>query len=283
MNIDILKKVCSMDVEELMYYLYFDVLYDKYFLNTPTDKELSPKPLYGIGTDFENYIYAEGDIPILLVAHLDTVGLDLPKVFKITHPDCFLQDSFLLTDTGKIFDDRAGVSIILEILELGYRPYILFTTGEEQLGIGVSKFIERMDEPFNVNYILEIDRKGDNEAVFYSCDNPTFTKYIKSFGLEENIGSFSDISILCPEWGIAGVNISAGYLYEHTKSETLSIKWYNNTIKTLIKMLRNYPLDRYDYIPKESPFPFDCMNCGLDSCEDCLLNYGVMNFMATNE
>ena len=54
-------------------------------------------------------------------------------------------------------------------------------------------------------------------AFFYYCNNIPFIEYVKPLWVSfENWGSFSDISILCPKWEVAGVNLSIGYENEHS-------------------------------------------------------------------
>lgn len=86
--------------------------------------------------------------------------------------------------------------------------------------MGARKFAKSKLRP-EVNYIVELDRRGTNDAVFYNCDNPDFTEFVCSFGFEENYGSFSDISVVAPHLDTAAVNISAGYFNEHRLHEMI--------------------------------------------------------------
>lgn len=183
----------------------------------------------------KEYIFAEGEIPIALVAHLDTVFVEPPK--NIYYDE---RKGVIWSPDGLGADDRAGVFAILKIIKHGLRPHIIFTTDEEKGGIGSSQLtMVYKSHPFNkLKYIIQLDRRGVNDCVFYECDNKKFTKYIESFGFVEEIGSFSDISILCPAWKVAGVNLSIGYEDEHSISETLHVNAMLATIKTVINMLR---------------------------------------------
>jgi hypothetical protein len=48
-------------------------------LLTELNKKLNEKGYYGNVLCTDDYIYAKGDIPVMLVAHLDTVHLVKPK------------------------------------------------------------------------------------------------------------------------------------------------------------------------------------------------------------
>jgi hypothetical protein len=190
---------------------------------------------------FKNdYIYAQGNIPIMLVSHLDTVHSILPKnIFNDQ------KQNILWSPEGLGADDRAGVYSILKIVEGNFKPHILFTSGEESGGIGASYFVEDILEIPNIKYIIELDRQGNNDCVFYECINDTFIKFIESYGFIENYGSFTDISIICPSWNIAGVNLSIGYYNQHSKMEYLNITEMNKTIEKVKNMLITYPKDPF--------------------------------------
>ena len=50
---------------------------------------------------------------------------------------------------GYTLDDRAGVYAIIQIIEAGYKPHVIFTTDEEIGALGAQKLIEDFPEcPF---------------------------------------------------------------------------------------------------------------------------------------
>ena len=177
------------------------------------------------------YLYAVGEIPIALVAHMDTVFSSPPKdiYYDERKGVCWSPD-------GLGADDRAGIFAILTILKHGYRPSIIFTTDEEIGAVGASQLVEDIKTPESeLKYIIQLDRRGTNDCVFYNCDNRDFVEYIEKFGFIETFGSFSDISVICPTWGIAGVNLSIGYENEHTTNEILRVGAMLNTIKKVVR------------------------------------------------
>lgn len=221
----------------------------------------------------KDYIYAEGSVPIMLIAHLDTVFRQPIRQFWYNEKKCVYKG---LCGLGA--DDRAGVFAILQILQRGFRPYILFTTGEESGGYGANMFTLDHPIPPNIKYMIELDRAGENDCVFYECDNQSFIAYVESFGFKEAIGSFTDISIIMPDWYIAGVNLSIGYHHEHTMNEDLNIRTLFRTIDKVCNMLYNAnEAEYYKFIPSkeylnwidliskyDSPYEFDdekIINC----------------------
>lgn len=193
-----------------------------------------------------DYIYAIGDIPVALCAHMDTV-------FERPAREVFYdrQKNIIWSPQGLGADDRAGIFAIIQIIRKGLRPHIIFTTDEE-IGAYGATAIGKEECPFSdLRYVIELDRRGANDCVFYDCENPEFTNYIESFGFVEAIGSFSDICMFCEEWGVAGVNLSIGYRDEHSTSEVLFVGHMLNTIDRVIKML-TVPMDtvpKFKFIP----------------------------------
>ena len=190
----------------------------------------------------EGFLYAEGTLPVILVAHLDTVHHEVPSII------CYSQDSrYVMSPQGIGGDDKCGVIAILSILqETDLRPHIIFTEDEEIGGIGANKFCKKIAK-VNANYIIEIDRKGDNDCVFYDCDNEDFTKFVEGFGFETDYGSFSDISTIAPHLGIAAVNLSSGYYNPHTNHEYVDLIALRNVIERVKNMLKTES-SKFEYI-----------------------------------
>lgn len=181
----------------------------------------------------KEWILCEGNIPIMLVSHMDTVFKTPPM--QIYHDQ---KQSVLWSPQGLGADDRAGVFAIIKILEAGFKPHLLLTTNEERGGLGVLSFLRTfITPPFDLKYIIELDRRGKDDCVFYSCANEEFEIFVEDYGFYTDWGVYSDISDICPRWEIAGVNLSVGYQDEHTFTETLNTKHLYATIDKVKKML----------------------------------------------
>ena len=194
----------------------------------------------------KDYLYAVGDMPIALVAHMDVIYTGREEVQVFYDP----RHNVLWSPQGLGADDRAGIYAILKILQRGFKPTLIFTTEEETGGVGARKFIQDYPQPLTkLKYIVELDRQGSSDCVFYDCNNENFTEYIQSFGFVRNWGTYTDICEICPKWKIAGVNLSIGYLQEHSLGEHLRVSWMNITIKKLIKLLEDVQnAEFYSYI-----------------------------------
>lgn len=229
MNLNLVKNLCNLPVNKL-YNILVNFLHKKGY-----------KKIYHNA----HYIMAEGEIPICLVAHMDTVG----EYNSSYPPDMTLYDpeeDILHVVSGCTLDDRLGIYIILNILSAGYRPSIIFTDLEESGGVGAKELVKKFPIcPFKINFIIELDRQGQNDAVYYTCGNKEFQEYINSFGFETQIGTFTDCLVLGEAWDIAAVNLSCGYMWEHSIYEYAHMKWVEETENKVIEIL----IQDYTYLP----------------------------------
>ena len=205
----------------------------------------------------DGFLYAKGEIPVLLVAHMDTVHRELCKDIVVT-------DGKISSPQGIGGDDRCGIYIIRELVK-ELKCSVLLCEDEECGGIGASKFARtEYIKNLGVNYMIEFDRKGNNDAVFYSCGNQDFINHVLDYtGYKKAQGTFSDISSLMPSSKLCGVNLSSGYYKPHNLDEYVVYEEMLETInaaKALIKSECNAP---FEY--KTAYYPYSSINSGLYS------------------
>ena len=197
-------------------------------------------------TDKPGYLYAEGTIPVLLVAHMDTVHRQ--PVEQI----CYSADGAVaMSPQGIGGDDRCGVWMILQILRTT-NCHVLLCEDEEVGCIGAKKFTSGSLRP-QVNYIVELDRRGSNDAVFYRCDNPEFEDFVTSFGFETAGGSCSDISYIAPYLETAAVNISCGYYCEHQRHEYIHLEEIELNADRVAQMVTQQT-EHFEYMEQQDSF-----------------------------
>lgn len=223
----------------------------------PTQKELFSK-LCAMYRDRavickNKYIIVRGEAPVMLLAHLDTVHKE-----PVKHICKNGNGNILMSPQGIGGDDRCGVYALTAVYEQSrVKPWLLFTCDEEIGCIGAEAFCSRheagktpkgLDE---LKLLIEIDRKGRNDAVYYDCDNPEFEAYITSKGFETQCGSLSDISYVAPELGVAAVNLSSGYYNAHTQHEYINRKHLNATVRKVLEIVTEAAqpgFPKYEYI-----------------------------------
>lgn len=226
----LIENIMKLTQEELSYFLYNFLR--KYYKDKVQIKQ--------------DCIIAQGDIPVALAAHMDTVFKGVPKEILYDRE----KNKMITTDSsvGLGADDRAGVFAIIKIVQNGLRPCIVFTVDEEMGCIGACALADQPCPFDDLRYIIQLDREGAVDSVFYDCDNPNFEDYVNKFGFVTNLGSCSDISALCPSWGMAGVNLSVGYFNNHTAYETLNVGYLLATIKKVQNMLTQENIPHFEYI-----------------------------------
>ena len=222
-----------------------------------------------------DYLVAIGDIPVALAAHVDTVFAKPPENIFYDRVK-----NVMWSPDGLGADDRAGVYSIVQILKRGYKPTIIFTTDEEKGALGATALIRDHHKALtDLKYIIQLDRRGSTDCIFYDCDNPKFEEYVESFGFVTAHGTFTDISIICPSWGVAGVNLSVGYVNEHSYSETLYVGNMLATINKVENMLKDINNAEYfKYIPAKyyySPKSIKNIAYGWDDDYNWDASYGI--------
>ena len=200
-----------------------------------------------------NYILVRGEAPIMLLAHLDTVHKSPVRTI------CKNADgSILMSPQGIGGDDRCGVYTLVTVYEKAkVKPWLLFTCDEEVGGKGAYKFADMYGknklpkELDDLKILVEIDRKGKNDAVYYDCENPEFEAYISSKGFRTEWGSFSDISVVAPELGVAAVNLSSGYYNAHSLHEYINKKQLDVVIRKVTEIVADAvkpDFPKYEYV-----------------------------------
>ena len=203
------------------------------------------------------YILVRGEAPVMLLAHMDTVHKTPVKHI------CKSEDgNILMSPEGIGGDDRCGVYALVSVRRLaGKSPWLLFTCDEETGGKGADSFADdfaakRLPKALrSLKMLIEIDRKGKNDAVYYDCANPDFEDYITDKGFAADYGSFSDISLIAPAMGVAAVNLSSGYYNAHTTHEYINLSELKATIKKVVEIVEescapDFPAFEYIEAPR---------------------------------
>ena len=188
----------------------------------------------------DGYIYAKGEIPVGLLAHMDTVFREPDYVFDV--------DGVLSGQKGLGADDRAGIYAILHLVKQGYKPTVIFLEDEEIGGVGAEKFAtDSYIFDLELNFLIELDRQGLDDAVFYDCGNKDFHDHILGFGFKKAYGSFSDISFIAPKLDLGAVNLSVGYFGQHTINEFLILDGLARTIDRVEQILLHGSNVKFDF------------------------------------
>jgi hypothetical protein len=256
----------KIDIEELLR-----------IVRMPTKKlfaELKKSPYAVAGKHYVLWHRGEG-LPCL-VAHIDHV-YDEGKGW--TKRPILYNEEYIWSPRGIAGDDRCGVYAVMQLFQC-LNVNALFTDGEEKGGIGAIEACS-CSQLKETPYFIEIDRRGNRQAVFYNDEEivaKDFVKVVEKY-FQIKRGSFSDISILGSHFNIASVNLSAGFYNEHNQFfEYIHIPSLQYTIDTIPKLISELGDKRYELpeLPlrskngylwwweeeKESECPIECFNCG---------------------
>lgn len=216
-------KICKMEQFQLKKYLERELA--KYYKNVISQ---------------DGFLYVKGKDKVCLTAHMDTVHKEPVKDYYVLKEG---KKTIISSPQGIGGDDRCGIFMILKILErTELRPTIIFCEDEEIGGVGSQKFVKTkfIKDLEKMYFLIELDRKGSDDLVYYSDINEEYHKYLEKLtGYRENYGSFSDISHLSPACKVSSVNISCGYYNAHTTSEYVVLEEMENSIKTTIKIIED--------------------------------------------
>lgn len=222
---------------------------------------LLPKDL--ITDSYGNLFLQIGDTPsTMFTSHLDTASHDKTGVKHV------IEGNIIKTDGNSILgaDDKAGVTIMMYMIENRIPGLYYFFLGEERGCIG-SKKVADSHKKNPITYIKKVvsfDRRGTNSIITYQssqrcCSDNFANKLSESLNYESTnevtidsqldykkdpTGIYTDsykfISIY-PEC----TNISVGYQNEHTNRELQDIKHLEKLAKTCVLIdWENLPVER---------------------------------------
>lgn len=203
---------------------------------------------------------------VLLVAHADTVHDDRRLTNLLWIGDVLTRRPEYSTNSyggggwnsGALGgDDRAGCAMMYNLWDGQHS--VLITTGEERGCIGARAAVREIAGLLEKHqFAVQVDRRGDRQCVFYDVGTKPFKDFIVSactghdyekVSWREEQGSSTDIRVICPEVGICGVNLSAGFYHEHSSDEMLLLGAWLHTRTVLRRLLKQealaaFPLER---------------------------------------
>ena len=198
---------------------------------------------------------------ILLCSHMDSV------FFPELERTILIEDGYLKLDQNKLpreaerggtkpavlgADDRAGIEIILSILEQYDGPLnlrALFTTREEVGGEGIFDVDKHFIEGVRCGLVLDRRNTGDiiTRIEGLHLAPRSFIQHVHAVGLSLNIrelrevaGAFSDTYFLVRRNNIPCLNISTGYFFPHSSKEYLDLYAFDNCIAWVSRILESY-------------------------------------------
>lgn len=197
--------------------------------------------------DYGNLYRKVGDsYSTMFTCHLDTATIANTDIVHIFDGD------YIKTDGKTILgaDDKAGVTIMLHMIENEVPGLYYFFVGEEVGCVGSKKVAEsfKSEKPENITKVISFDRRGTSSIITHQfsqrcCSNEfgealakllnesekTFLYRNDSTGIHTDSAQFIRIYPEC-------TNISVGYYSEHTFLEKQDIKHLEKLAESCIKI-----------------------------------------------
>jgi hypothetical protein len=192
--------------------------------------------------EFGNYFLKIGESDVMFTSHLDT---SCSKMVKVNH---VFEGNIIKTDGKSILgaDDKAGVTVMLYMIEKGVPGLYYFFIGEEVGCIG-SSMASDLDLS-NYKKCVSFDRRGYNSIITNQmggncCSkefarelsdrlnyiNPTFNFKPDPTGILTDSASFMEKIPEC-------TNISVGYFNEHRLNESQDISFLIKLCQSVVKI-----------------------------------------------
>jgi len=196
---------------------------------------------------FGNYFYQVGeDSRVIFASHLDTVSGEYKDIIHTFDKKGGIVGTDGTTTLGA--DDKAGVTIMLYMIENKVHGLYYFFIGEEVGCIGSNK-VSSQTQIFNKeNYdkVISFDRRGNTSVITHQskmrCCSEDFAETLCDELNSHGLGMETDSTGVCtdslefindiPEC----TNVSVGYLDEHTFEETQDLDFLERVAKACIKV-----------------------------------------------
>jgi hypothetical protein len=205
--------------------------------------------------EFGNLFIKIGESDVMFTSHLDTATSALTEVNHV------FEGNIIKTDGKSILgaDDKAGVTVMLYMIEKGVPGLYYFFLGEEVGCVGSKKVaaVQKDNKIEGINKVISFDRRGTTSVITYqsgqrcssdkfgealakelNAADDTFKYEIDPTGVLTDSVQFIKIYAEC-------TNISVGYKSEHTFSESQDIEHLEKLAKACIKVDWNsLPVER---------------------------------------
>jgi len=221
-----------------------------------TEKDVFPLLNSDLKEDeFGNLFIKIGESDVMFTAHLDTATSALSEVVHV------FEGVNIKTDGKSILgaDDKAGVTIMLHMIENNIPGLYYFFLGEEVGCVGSRKVATKYKEEKQegINKVISFDRRGTTSVITYQsasrcCSDKFGDELSKQLNLADSSFSYKKDTTglltdsiqfvkLYPEC----TNISVGYQHEHTYSEVQNIEHLEKLAEACLKVdWNNLPVDR---------------------------------------
>ena len=205
--------------------------------------------------EFGNLFIQIGESDVMFTSHLDTATSANTNVNHV------FEDKYIKTDGTSILgaDDKAGVTIMLHMIENNIPGLYYFFLGEEVGCVGSRKVAtkQKTEKIEGINKVISFDRRGNDSVITFQssqrCCSDVFGEALsKELNLANDTFQYKNdpTGILTDSIQFIGIysectNISVGYQAEHTFGETQDIEHLEKLAEACLKVDWNsLPVER---------------------------------------
>lgn len=203
--------------------------------------------------EFGNKYVQIGESTCMFTSHLDTATSANTEVIHVIEGDIIKTDGKSILGA----DDKAGVTIMLNMIKHKIPGLYYFFLGEEVGCVGSKKVATKFEkEKGNINKVISFDRRGTTSVITYQassrcCSDKFGEALAKELNKQEGFnylidptGIYTDsaqFTSIYPEC----TNISVGYRSEHTFSEQQDINHLERLSEAVLEVdWENLPVER---------------------------------------
>ena len=257
-----------------------------------TEKEVFPLLCDGLQQDAHGNLFIKiGESDAMFTAHLDTAT---SANTEVKHA---FEGSIIKSDGTTILgaDDKAGVTIMLYMIEKQVPGLYYFFLGEEVGCVGSRKASadQKENKIEGINKVISFDRRGNSSVITYQsgerCCSESFGSAL-SEALNAADSTFKyandDTGVLTDSIQFIGIysectNISVGYRYEHTFSEQQDIEHLQKLAEACVKIdWTSLPVERDPSKTEYKSYGRGYWSGAYDYYDDGAYGYGRSNAMA---
>jgi len=185
-----------------------------------------------------NYYIQIGESKTCFTSHMDTASGYYQKVKHV------IKDNIVMTDGYSVLsaDDKAGMTIMLYMIENKVPGTYYFFQGEESGCVGASAILRKNREFFaQFDRMVSFDRRGYNSIITHQmgrrgCSEDFALALAEELGYQglsyrpDHTGIFTD-SVEFIGFIPEVTNLSVGYFHEHSREETEDVKFLDELSK----------------------------------------------------
>jgi hypothetical protein len=221
-----------------------------------TEQDVFPLLCEGLNEDEHGNLFIQiGESDVMFTSHLDTATAALSEVNHV------FEDNIIKTDGKSILgaDDKAGVTVMLYMIEKKVPGLYYFFLGEEVGCVGSKKLAadHKENKIEEINKVVSFDRRGTNSVITYQssrrcCSDAFGDALAAEFNRVESTFKYEkdDTGVLTDSVQFINIypectNISVGYYSEHTFSERQDIEHLEKLAKACVEVDWNgLPVER---------------------------------------